>query len=81
MFWSKSLGLVLSLIGAVAAIPTYGELNSRTDFGSLVPGATLLEAHGPMRHGRPSAHYLSVAAQNGENLIYFAIIFMLFDVI
>ncbi|KAH7929441.1 hypothetical protein BV22DRAFT_1080897 [Leucogyrophana mollusca] len=67
---SKIVRLIflLSFVSLVLGIPTWENLNTRQALGTLVPGASFLEALGPVRRAQHAddPKYLSVNAPRGS---------------
>ncbi|KAH7914360.1 hypothetical protein BJ138DRAFT_1144109 [Hygrophoropsis aurantiaca] len=59
---------LLISIPLVLSVPTWESFNNRQALGTLVPGATFLEALGPVRRAQPSdqPNYISVHGQRGS---------------
>ncbi|TFK43537.1 hypothetical protein BDQ12DRAFT_731546 [Crucibulum laeve] len=55
-----AIGLLCLSIASVAAIPTWEGLNGRGSMGSLVPGASYIEALGPVRDNEVQTKHLTV---------------------
>jgi len=50
------VALCLLLVASANAIPMWEGLTGRSSIGSLVPGASYLEAMGPVNDGRRTLH-------------------------